>query len=466
MSKGPCRLASFIPFLIGATVLVVMAAAPCRAADGDRPNIVIILADDMGYGDASCYGGSSFQTPHIDRLADEGMRFTDFHSNGAVCSPTRAALLTGRYQQRSGIAGVVFADPKRNRHHGLQAEAENTFAELLKTAGYATGAFGKWHVGYEKQYNPVHHGFDVFRGYVSGNVDFANHLDGMGIFDWWHNLELDRDDRGYTTHLITKHALAFIEQHRDRPFCLYLPHEAPHYPYQGPNDPPLRKEGVPGQAGGLWNDREPKHMKRAYIEMMTELDRSVGAVVHKLRELKLERRTFVFFFSDNGATGPGSCGGLRGRKGSLWEGGHRVPAVAWWPGRIKRRSTSAELCMGMDLMPTMLDLAGVSAPRERSLDGVSLLPVMLQGAKLGPRKVFWEHGNQQAMRHGKWKLVRGIKGVKGAGLFDLEADRAEQGNLATEQADRVRQMLGELEAWKADVSRGATPQPQKPQAKE
>ena len=190
------------------------------------------MADDLGYGDVGCYGSRRNQTPQIDALARDGMRFTDFHSSGTVCSPTRAGLLTGRYQQRSGIPAVITA--ANHRDVGLPLE-EITFAERLKKAGYGTAMFGKWHLGYERRFNPIHQGFEQFRGYVSGNVDYVSHVDQTGIADWWDGDKLV-PEQGYSTELITKHAVEYIEQNRERPFCLYVAHEAPHYPYQGPGD--------------------------------------------------------------------------------------------------------------------------------------------------------------------------------------------------------------------------------------
>ena len=439
--------------LLASLLLVLTSVA--RASDpGEKPNFVIILADDMGYGDASCYGGSDYRTPHLDALAASGMRFTDFHSNGAVCSPTRTALLTGRYQQRAGIEGVVFADPKQNRHHGLHT-SEPTFAKILHTAGYATGCFGKWHVGYEKKYNPTHHGFDRFRGYVSGNIDYHSHHDRMGVHDWWHDRNLVRE-KGYSTHLITRHAIDFIEASKDRPFCAYIAHEAPHTPFQGPRDPAFRVEGkvVSEKRDATWK-------KRAYREMMVEMDRGVGDVVATLERLDLDRRTLVFFFSDNGATRFGSNGKLRGNKGSLWEGGHRVPAIASWPGRIAAGSTCDELAIGMDLLPTMAELAGTKLPAEHVFDGRSIVP-LLDGAKLtSPRRLFWRTGKQQAMRDGRWKIVVNGKGQKGqqAALFDLRKDIRENRDVSSAQAERVRSMLRALAEWRDDVLRGATVQP-------
>ena len=231
--------------LIGVAVPIAFAAGPPAGAQegeaGPPPNIVVIMADDLGYGDISPYDGW-IDTPRLDRMAGDGMRFLDFHSSGNVCSPTRAGLMTGRYQQRAGIPGVLFANPARPSHDdGIGAE-ELTLAEALRARGYATGVFGKWHLGYRARFNPVRHGFDEFRGFVSGNIDYHSHVDTMGRADWWRDDELSTEP-GYATHLVTQHALRFIDRHRDRPFFLYLPHHAPHYPFQGPDDPADRAVG-------------------------------------------------------------------------------------------------------------------------------------------------------------------------------------------------------------------------------
>ncbi|MFP6737640.1 MAG: sulfatase-like hydrolase/transferase, partial [Planctomycetota bacterium] len=354
---------------LGLCTLCLFLSAPTLAANeaGKRkPNLVIIMADDLGYGELSCYGNTAYKTPHLDALAQAGIRFTDYHSNGAVCSPTRAALLTGRYQQRAGVDGVIYAGFNQNRNHGLH-QSETTFAELLGGAGYKNGCFGKWHLGYEKKFNPVHHGFSRFRGYVSGNIDYQSHYDRVGVYDWWEGLEHTRE-KGYSTHLITRHAVKFIEEHKGRPFCLYVPHEAPHTPFQGPGDPAFRVEGkvVPEK-------RSAAFRKRAYREMVQEMDKGVGEIVAALKRLGLEKNTLVFFVSDNGAASFGNNGSLRGSKGQLWEGGHRVPAIASWPGRIAAGSSCDDLAIGMDIFPTLLELAGVNVPKKLHLDGRSLV---------------------------------------------------------------------------------------------
>ena len=312
-------------FVLGVGVGIgMLAGGGCGSAFGklggkdEKPNFIIIMADDLGYGDVGCYGSSKILTPNIDGLAKGGMRFTDYHSNGAVCSPTRAALLTGRYQQRCGINGVVTA--ARHRETGL-ALSEVTFAEVLKGAGYTTGLFGKWHVGYPVEFNPMKQGFDEFAGFVSGNVDYQSHIDQEGYFDWWKGEKLE-DEKGYTTDLITKHGERFIEKHKGESFCLYLAHEAPHYPYQGPGDGPERAVGNRNAFPGR------KDRAAAYVEMVEAMDAGIGRIVAKVKAMGIERKTLIFFCSDNGPATHGDSGGLRGKKGSLWEGGHRVPGIA------------------------------------------------------------------------------------------------------------------------------------------
>ncbi len=408
-------------------------------AASSKPNIVLILADDLGYGDLGCYGGS-LPTPNIDALAREGLRFTDFHSNGAVCSPTRAALLTGRYQQRSGIEGVITA--ANHRDQGL-ALSETTFAEVLKQGGYTTAIFGKWHLGYEAGFNPTHQGFDEFRGFLSGNVDYRSHVDQEGYADWWNGTKLTPEE-GYTTDLITKHAVRFIAENKGRPFCLYLPHEAVHYPYQTRDDAADREAGKkPANVAGSRTDKE-----KAYASMMTALDESVGRVMEALKQNGLAKNTLIIFTSDNGPSGPGKAGPLAGKKGTLWEGGHRVPAIAWWPGRIKP-GESAETCLTMDLLPTFAKLADVKLPKQVALDGVDLSDLLLKGKALPKRTLFWRFNGMQAVRSGPWKLQVTRQGA--SHLYHLADDLAEKNDLAEKEPAKLTELQTALKAWTQSV---------------
>ncbi len=413
-----------------------------RGQEAERPpNFVLVMADDLGYGDLGCYGSQLVKTPHLDALARRGLRFTDYHSNGAVCSPTRAALLTGRYQQRAGIEGVITAAGHRDQ--GLDL-SETTFAELLRGAGYATGMFGKWHLGYAPEFNPTRQGFDEFVGFVSGNIDSVAHLDSQGIADWWRGDQLVAED-GYATHLVTQHGLDFISRHRERPFCLYLPHGAPHSPYQGAGDPAVRTAGQPGTA------KAARKVEEVYAEMIAAVDDGVGQLVAKLDDLGLSNDTLVVFCSDNGPTGPGSAGVLRGRKGTLFEGGHRVPGLACWPGRIAPGRDTAATVLGMDWFSTMAALAGAAVP-ERPLDGIDVTAA-LEGRALPARPLFWQAGGKLAMRDGDWKWHRAGP-QQAPELCHLGEDLAEARNLAEREPARAKAMQAAAEQWYATVTAG------------
>ncbi|MFW6146678.1 MAG: sulfatase-like hydrolase/transferase [Planctomycetota bacterium] len=415
------------------------------------PNIVLIMADDLGYGDLSCFGSEQIATPSIDALADRGVTLRDYHSSGPVCTPTRAALMTGRYQQRSGLEGVILVKGP-TRQTGLDAEQNHCLVRSLGQAGYATGIFGKWHLGYRTEFNPVHHGFDRFRGYVSGNVDYHSHVDNSGVPDWWDNLD-KIEEQGYVTDLVSRGAVDFIKQNRDRPFFCFVSHEAPHWPYQGRHDPPERfPGGKPGKDFESWGARPDR--QTAYKEMVEAMDEGVGWIVQELRRLDLEGNTLVLFCSDNGATSEvGSNGPLRGAKGDVFEGGHRVPAVAAWPGRIAPRSVSDETVLAMDLLPTFLTLTRQRVSTPQPLDGIDVSPALLDQRALRQRDVFWRYHDKAAARRGPWKLVRDGDGSR---LFNLDDDLAEQNDRADDEPDTTRALQAAREAWEQDVTRGVT----------
>ncbi len=432
------------PILNLLSLYLVLVATPqvrLMGQDSKRPNFVIIMADDLGFGDLSCFDGW-IKTPHLNQLAASGLRLTDYHSNGAVCSPTRAALLTGRYQQRVGIPRVIVANPKAAEHRNGLPEKETTFAEALQRQGYATAIFGKWHLGYFPQFNPSLHGFQEFRGYLSGNVDFFSHVDQAGNADWWHN-QKRVEEPGYVTHLITAHAVRFLEEHQEGPFCLYLPHEAPHYPYQGPHDKADRSPG-----GSFANHGSRVDKKQAYREMVEELDKGVGQIVAKLQELGLDQNTIIFFCSDNGATRLGSNAPYRGHKGSVWEGGHRVPAIAYWPGQIQP-GESNQTMLSMDLMPTLLALADTQAG-VWSFDGRDVSKHWLAAAKLPERTLFWDTTKSQAVRDGAWKLVK-ENNSKVPQLFHLTVDPKESQDVSKQHPQIRDQLLTQLKKWEKDV---------------
>ncbi|MEM9719508.1 MAG: sulfatase-like hydrolase/transferase [Bacteroidota bacterium] len=440
-SDAPSFSPRMLPVAFGIFVCCFLSCRPTQSPQETlRPNILLIMADDLGYNDLSCYGSPHIQTPTLDRLATEGVRFTDYHANGAVCSPTRAALLSGLYQQRIGIDGVVYTWLRDSL--GMAQEV-HTIAESLKEGGYKTAVFGKWHLGYKTEFNPIHQGFDLFRGFVAGNVDYHSHLDNQLVFDWWRNDSL-QDDPGYSTDLITQYALDFLASPTDTPFFLYLPYAAPHDPYQGRKDPPVRQAGMPPRKVS------PDSITYIYKEMVEVLDEGIGKIIDLLAQKGIVDNTFIFFCSDNGANRHGSNHPLRGFKGGLYEGGHRVPAIAYWPGKIPKGLEIETPIMSMDLYPTLTALSQIPMSSELK-DGVSFLPLLTDGTPLTERPLFWSYNKQLAMRMGDWKLVQT---PEGSALYNLRTDISEQKDLSDAYPDRFQLMQEEVQAWYEEIYSG------------
>ncbi|WP_182868535.1 sulfatase [Rhodopirellula sp. JC639] len=425
-----------------------------------RPNIIVILADDLGYGDLGCYGSEIHQTPNIDALSASGLRFTDFHSAGAMCSPTRASLLTGSYPQRFGKIFDGALSGTTQRDLGLPQEA-TTISERLKQNGYATACFGKWHLGYRSPLLPTRQGFDVFRGLVSGDGDFHTQVDRSGNNDWWHNESLVRED-GYTTDLLTDHSIDFIEAHRDRPFFIYLAHLAIHFPWQGPNDPPHRQAGTAYHRDKWGVIPDPQNVAPHVKAMVESLDESVGRLIRTLRARGLEKKTLVVFTSDNGGyltygkrfKNISSNGRYRGQKMDLYEGGHRVPMIVSWPGHIAPRVCD-QTTHSNDLFPTLLALSGDTSDNGAKTDGVNLVPLWLENKPPPPRVLCWRTFTHGATRSGPWKLVRPLRNGGKAELYHLESDPDEQHNLAGSKPEQVRQLRQAWAAWDTDVNASA-----------
>ena len=413
------------------------------------PNFVIIIADDLGYGDLSCYGSAKNQTPNIHFLASEGVKFTDFHSNGAVCSPTRASLMTGKYQQRTGVEGVVTA--KSHRQVGLSLD-EITIAEELKKYNYNCSMYGKWHLGYSKEYNPSLQGFDNFVGFVSGNVDYHGHIDQEGYLDWWKNTTID-NEVGYSTDLISEYGVKFIKENNpkktNKPFFLYLPHEAPHYPYQRRVDSVLREVGIPGSV-----PVSKESIPSIYKEMVEVMDEGVGKIIDALIETGVYKNTMIIFLSDNGASSNGSNGLLRGFKGGVYEGGSRVPAIVSYPNKIKNGLISRQTVLTMDLLPTVLDFIG-QKPGAENVDGISIKENLINQTALPERDVFFAFKNQSFIRSGDWKLVR-IKSEDGdkIELYDLSNDLQENNEIGSDNPDLTNNLIEKLEIWEKEVREG------------
>lgn len=417
------------------------------------PNIVLIVADDLGYGDLGCYGSTRNATPHIDALAAGGLRFTDFHSAGPMCSPTRAAMLTGQYQQRFGRMFDSALSGKAHRETGLPPHAV-TMAELLRAKGYATACFGKWHLGYQAPYLPTDHGFDEFRGLVSGDGDYHSHIDRSGNADWWHNDRL-QPETGYTTDLLTAHSVRFIREHRDRPFFLYLAHLAIHFPWQGPEDPVHRQLGNDYHADKWGIIPNRSHVAPHVTAMVEALDASTGKVLAALRAHGLEDETLIVFTSDNGGyltygedfkqishNGP-----LRGQKTELYEGGHRVPTIMRWPGKIAPGLTDA-MGHSIDLLPTFAALAGIEESAYTT-DGLPLHPVLFERTALPERTLYWRADNSWAIRNGDWKLVHEYGRTE---LYHLANDLAESRNVMGEHGERALALQQAWKAWETEMN--------------
>jgi arylsulfatase A-like enzyme len=421
-------------------------------AQARRPNVVLIVADDLGYGDIESYGCPDIKTPNIDSIGRAGVRFTQFYANAPECTPTRTALLTGRYPHRVGGLECAIGVSDQGRYDeaiwlqkrgelGLPAY-ETTLGQVLRSGGYATACFGKWHLGYPTKFWPDKHGFDESFGIIGGNADYFSHIEAEGRPALYRNGQYVKEP-GYVTDLIAREAISWLKKPKDKPFFLYLPFTSPHAPIQDPDafDPKLGT--APVRQGH----------RPTYAKMIEHMDARIGDVLHALSDIKAADNTLVIFVSDNGADPNGRNAPLRGRKSSLFEGGIRVPCLARMPGVLPAGRMSGQVAASMDLFPTILAAVGVEPPRGRRLDGMNLLPIVTGKAAEAERTLFWRYRRGErtikAVRSGTAKLVAGSEGEH---LFDVGRDPGEAENLisvATPHAHRLRKLLGE---WERDVA--------------
>ena len=453
------RNSKTVPFQAGVAILSVMTGFGCARKAEPPPNFVIIFTDDQGYNDLSCYGATHVNTPNIDRMAEEGIRLTSFYVAGPLSSPSRSALMTGSYPKRIGLAeGSRFIVLLSNDKWGLNPE-EITIAELLKTKGYATGIFGKWHLGDAPEFLPTKQGFDEFFGLpYSHDIHPYHprqkffHFPSLPLYEGDTVIELD-PDADYLTQRITKKAVDFIVRHRDEPFFLYIPHPMPHMPLHV--SPPYMKEVSDSIIEILKKenrDIDYQTRKALFPQVIKELDWSVGEVLRTLEENGLNERTFIFFATDNGPF-VGSAFPLRGKKGSTYEGGMRVPGIMRWPGHIPPGQVSDELVTAMDILPTFAYLSGASVPDDRIIDGSNIWPILAgeEGA-VSPYEKFFYHRRDKlvAVRSGKWKLHR--DGATGLELYNLKEDISESRNVAEDHPDVVERLMEYMEAFDREMS--------------
>ena len=428
-------------------------ASRSQAAPGDGrvPNIVLIFIDDMGYGDVGPFGSVKNRTPHLDRMAKEGMRLTSFYA-APVCSVSRAQVITGCYGQRVSVPGVFGPASAA----GINAD-EHTVAELMKAQGYATMCIGKWHLGDQPEFLPTRHGFDQYLGLpYSNDMQRKAKADGRTVVPLVRNEEvlelLDGEGQDQLTERYTNEAVKFITDHRSSPFFLYLPHTAVHVPIH------------PGAAF------QGKSANGRYGDWVEEVDWSVGQVIQSIRDLGLADNTLVLFTSDNGpwltkGTDGGTAGPLRGGKGSTWEGGMREPTIAWWPGRITPGSNCDAVAGNIDLLPTFVGLAGGSVPTDRVIDGRDISPLLLGSSTTSPREAhYYYHGYRlEAVRVGPWKLAIGAQNdgaqtvpasLEEPRLYNLETDIGEHDDVAAAHPDEVAQLAALAEQMIADLGNG------------
>jgi arylsulfatase A-like enzyme len=404
------------------------------------PNIVFLMADDLGFADLSCYGRRDFSTPNIDHLATTGTRFTQAYANSAVCSATRTALITGRYQDRLALG---LEEPLTNRDVGLPAQ-QPTLPAMLKRAGYGTTLVGKWHLGALPRYGPLQSGYDHFYGFRKGAIDYYSHAAGDHIEDLWDD-DVQVHQSGYLTDLLGNRAVEVITGYAksDRPFFASIHFNAPHWPWEAPGDEAesqrLSRKALPDFDGGS---------QKTYQRMVQAMDVQVGRILQTLDARGLTENTIVIFTSDNGGERFSDTWPFTGRKTELLEGGLRIPSVISWPARIPRAATTDQVSMTMDWMPTLLAAAGVPQDQAFASDGIDLLPVLTKRTPPVPRKLFWRYkaNAQRAARDGDYKY---LKILDNTFLFNVADDPMERANLKERQQDIYDRLVAQWYEWNA-----------------
>jgi arylsulfatase A-like enzyme len=428
-------------FRVFSVCLISLLVAPFALSQQERPNIVLIMSDDLGYGDLSSYGAKDVRTPNIDSIGRDGVRLTDFYANGVLCSPTRAGLMTGRYQQRYAIETALGGQGSR----GLIVTGRS-LPQLLKANGYATGLIGKWHLGGTPEVSANAHGFEYFFGFLAGYIDHYRHDRGPNQPDLWENDKPIRQE-GYMTDLITERSVGFIEKNAGRPFFIDVAYNAPHWPYQPPDKPSAAREN----GRHLLPHDEETGTRADYVAMVERVDQGVGKILRTLDRLGLSKNTIVIFTNDNGGEWLSSNAPLFSRKLTVWEGGIRVPALIRWPGHIPARRVSRQVGITMDLTASLLAATSTPVPAEMRLEGMNLFPILEGRQPESERTLFWRSENnrtQRAARNGDWKVVVDGSHVM---VFNIRADMGERHDLANQRQDIARKLRLLLADWERDV---------------
>jgi len=429
-------------------IAFVAALFVCSIAEARGPNIVVLFMDDVGYGDVRSYGAKDVATPNIDRLAREGVRLTNCYASAPMCTPTRAALMTGRYQHRVRLESVLTPE---DIDKGLPA-TEETLPRILKNAGYATALIGKWHLGFKPEFGPNRHGFDEFFGFRSGAIDYYSHVNEAAEHDLYEN-EKPVELKGYMTDEIGRRAVSFIDRHAGSPFFLDVAFNATHWPFQPPDlkTPPPLPHGKGLDIVRSWANTGTR---ADYIKMLERADRAIGDILAAIERNKLTNDTLVIFTSDNGGEWLSRMGPLFQRKGSLYEGGIRVPCIFRWPGRLAAAKTSTQTAITMDLTATIVSAAGGKA--SRAFDGIDLLPILAGKQSPIDRTLYWRsawpNGQERALRSGSWKWISVSPNMLFAGqIFNLEADAGERNDLSSEHPELLRKFSEMYVQWEREV---------------
>ncbi len=411
-----------------------------------RPNFVFIMADDLGYADLGCYGAREDCSPVLDRLAAEGLRFSNGYSNSPVCSPTRFGLMSGRYHYRlrGGNDEPIATRTRGNPVLGMPP-SHPSFVSLLRDAGYRTALSGKWHLGFPPHFGPLKSGYEEFFGPLAGGVDYFSHLDSAGVHDLYEG-EQESSRTGYLTDLITDAAVDFIGRQKKgaAPFLLSVHYTAPHWPWE------TREDAAESERIGTGISHTDGGSVATYRTMIRQMDEGIGRIMDALKAAGVDADTLVVFTSDNGGERFSDTWPLVGKKMDLLEGGIRVPYVVRWPGRIKPGSWTAQLAITMDWAATFLDAAGVAQHAQYPMDGASLLPVLRDPERPFPRELYWRmlFRRQKALRAGDWKYLV-LEGDEF--LFNLAEDQRERANLAKREPQRLASMREQYEAWEKSM---------------
>lgn len=407
------------------------------STQSQRPNIIYIMTDDMGYADLSCYGRKEYSTPNLDKLASQGMKFINAYSAAPVCTPTRVALMTGRYPARTQV-GLMEPLTTSNRDSGIGLTPDiPSLATLVQKAGYETALIGKWHLGFKLVNSPNKNGFDYFFGIHSGAADYISHKGDSRKNDLYENENLSSVE-GYMTDLIAGKAIQFLKQSHQKPFFLSINFTAPHWPWQRPADEAY------ADSMNFRNGGSPA----IYGAMMKSLDDAIGNILKTLDDAQLSRNTIVIFTNDNGGEKFSDMGGLTNSKMSVWEGGIKVPAFVRWPGKIEPGSSTKQVAVTMDWTATILAIAGAKPHKDFPLDGIDLQPILTSKKQNIERELYWrvsQRRNEKAVRYGDWKFIQDTKGEY---LFNISTDQAEKNNLKDankEITDKLRKLLTDWE---------------------